>query len=238
MTTKLIRCLIVDDEPQAHEVLKAYIAATPSLEWAGSCQNALEVMPMLRENSIDLLFLDIQMPRLLGTELVKTLNPRPKVIFVTAHRDFAMEGFDLDAIDYLLKPVSFERFLKAVNKLTPLQHSSTFDPVPVAQKFLYFRVDRKMVKVWLKDILYVESLKDYVRIFTIQGPLITKLSLSSLVEMLPDEDFIQVHRSFIVSGNQIDAYAPDSIKVGKTEIPVGPLYKNTLKERMQMLKVR
>lgn len=231
--TKPIRCLIVDDEPQAHEVLKSYIAATPSLVWAGSCQHALEVISILQTNPVDLLFLDIQMPRLLGTELIKTISHPPKTIFVTAHRDFAVDGFDLDAIDFLLKPVSFERFLKAVNKATPLHLPTPNEVVKESPRFLYFRVDRKMVKVWLKDILYLESMKDYVRILTIHGPLITKVTLSAIIDMLPDEDFFRIHRSFIVSRGHVDAYTNDQVRVGKAQLPVGPLYRNMLKEQME-----
>jgi DNA-binding LytR/AlgR family response regulator len=234
---KSIRCLIIDDEPQAHEVLKAHIRATPQLEWVGSCHQSMEGMAFLREKSVDLLFLDIQMPKLLGTELVKTISRPPQIIFVTAHRDFAMDGFELGAIDYLLKPVSLERFLKAINKVIPLQMGSAQnDQQAESKKFLYFRADRKMVKVYLSEILYIESLKDYVRIFTTHGPLITKLTLTAIADMLPDDDFIQIHRSFIASRNQINAYAADRIMIGKTELPVGPLYKNLLKERMQQLR--
>lgn len=230
------KCLLVDDEPQAHEVLKAHIALVPSLEWSGSCFNALDAMSALREQSIDVLFLDIQMPRLAGTELLKTLPAPPKTILVTAYREFAMEGFELGVADYLLKPVAFERFLKAINKAIPVLGSDRSPEQPPSGKYLYFRVNRKMVKVWLHDLLYAESLKDYVKLVTRHGTLITKVSLSGLIDMLPDSDFLQVHRSFLVALGHVDAYAADSLKVGKAEVPVGPLYKNLLLSRMQELR--
>lgn len=236
MSAAIHHCLIVDDEPQAHEVLKAHIALVPSLEWCGSCFNALEAISALREKQVDLLFLDIQMPQLLGTDLIKSLQSPPKTILVTAFREFAMDGFDLGVVDYLLKPVAFERFVKAINKAIPAtgpERQATAEPTG---KYLYFRVNRKMVKVWLHDILYVESLKDYVKLVTQQGTLITKISLTSIIEMLPEGEFLQVHRSFLVAVGHVDAYAADSLKVGKTEVPVGPLYRNLLRTRMQELR--
>lgn len=232
----LYKCLIVDDEPQAHEVLKAHITLVPSLEWSGSCFNALDAMGVLREKTIDILFLDIQMPRLIGIELLKTIQVPPKTVLVTAYREFAMDGFELGVVDYLLKPVAFERFLKAINKAIPSFGPDRTAGQTPSGKYLYFRVNRKMVKVWLHDILYVESLKDYVKLVTHQGTLITKISLSGLMEMLPESDFLQVHRSFLVAVGHVDAYAADSLRVGKAEVPVGPLYKNLLRSRMQDLR--
>lgn len=235
MSTKY-KCLIVDDEPQAHEVLKAHITLVPSLEWSGSSFNGLEAISTLREKQVDILFLDIQMPRLLGTELFKSIQSPPKTILVTAYREFAMDGFDLGVVDYLLKPVAFERFLKAINKAIPAFGPDRSPGPTQSGKYLYFRVNRKMVKVWLHDILYVESLKDYVKLVTRQGTLITKISLSGLIDMLPESDFLQVHRSFLVAVEHVDAYAADSLKVGKAEVPVGPLYRNLLRSRMQDLR--
>ncbi len=236
MSTSIYRCMIVDDEPQAHEVLKSHITLVPSLRWVASCYNGVEAMATLREQTVDLLFLDIQMPQLLGTSLIKTLSSAPKVVFVTAHREFAMEGFDLGVVDYLLKPVSFERFLKAINKAIPNGGSDQANSPSSSGRYLYFRVNRKMVKVYLDEILYVESLKDYVKIATRQGVLITKVSLSGIADMLPDSSFIQVHRSFIVAVAHIDAYDAENLRMGKSEIPVGPLYKNAVRSRMQDLK--
>ncbi|MBL7850426.1 MAG: response regulator transcription factor [Cyclobacteriaceae bacterium] len=236
MTQGTLRCLIVDDEPPAHEVLKAHLAAIPSLQWVASCYSAPEALAALRSTPIDLMFLDIQLPKLSGTDFVRTLVHPPRIIFVTAFRDFAMDGFELGAIDYLLKPVSFERFVKAVNKA--MDHPIAPSPVnaPASSRFLYFRTDRKMVKVFLSDIRYAESLKDYVRIITAHGPLITRLTLSALLEMLPEEEFLQIHRSFVVAKDAVDAYSSDMVRVGKQELPIGPLYREVVRQRMEALR--
>jgi DNA-binding LytR/AlgR family response regulator len=236
MTQSKYRCLIVDDEPPAHEVLRAHLAAIPSLQWVASCFNAPEAMAMLSSSQVDLMFLDIQMPKLSGTDFVRTLSHPPRIIFVTAHRDYAIDGFELGAVDYLLKPVSFERFVKAVSKV--MDHPIV-QPEPIetpSRRFLYLRADRKMVKVWLRDIFYAESLKDYVRIITANGPLVTKTTLAALMDMLPEGEFLQVHRSFVVSVERVDAYAADLVRIGKQELPVGPLYRETVRRKMENLR--
>ncbi len=237
MMTKF-RCLLVDDEPPALEVLKTYISAMPMLEVTAECNHAIAAFEFLRQHQVDLIFLDVQMPRLLGTELLKSLSNPPKVIFTTAYRDYAVEGFDLGAVDYLLKPYSFDRFLRAVHKVLETEPRQ----VPYAQtltlradRFLYVRADRKMVKVMVDEILYVESLKDYVRIFVRGQQIITKQTITALEEMLPDDDFIRVHRSFIVSSRKIDSYNQHAVFINKSEIPVGPLYKQEIMKRLQRI---
>lgn len=225
-------CLIVDDEPPAREILKRYVEKMPMLELAGECSNAFEVIAFLHKQSIDVIFLDIQMPQLSGLELLGTLITPPKVIFTTAFGDYALQSYELDAVDYLLKPIKFERFVKAVNKAIPQMGKSYPDiaiPVPKksnagGEEFLYFRSERKMVKVVLNDIFYVESLKDYVKIVTGQEQVITKQSMSALEAMLPGELFLRVHRSFIVSLGKIRSFSPTHIQLISVEIPVGKLY--------------
>lgn len=231
--TKKIRCLVIDDEPPAREILKKHIAGVETLELAGDCSNAVEALTFLQHNPVDLLFLDIQMPHILGTSFIRTLKNPPKVIFTTAYRKFAVEGFELNAVDYLLKPISFERFLQAVNKvlqinLTASNHTSTSTETTSEQAhpFLYFRVDRKMVKVFLDNILFVESLKDYIKIFTTTKTIITKQPISSLEELLPSDAFIRIHRSYIVAVNKIDCFNADSVEISKKELPIGRLYKH------------
>jgi DNA-binding LytR/AlgR family response regulator len=232
-----IRCLIVDDEPPALDVLRAHIANTPMLEVAGECHNAMGAFDFLQRQQVDLLFLDIQMPRLLGTDLVKALANPPKVIFTTAHREYAMDGFDLNAVDFLLKPISFDRFLKAVQKAVnaDVRSHKTEEPVSDSPRFLYFRADRKMVKVLLNDISYVEGLKDYVKIHAGPQPLITKQTIIAVEEMLPSDEFIRVHRSFIVSINKITSFSPHAVFIGKGEIPIGPLYRNEVQKKLTSL---
>lgn len=230
------RCLLVDDEPPALEILRTYISGMPLLEIAGECNHAMAAFEFLQDRSVDLIFLDVQMPRLLGTELLKTLSNPPKVIFTTAFRDYAVEGFELGAVDYLLKPYSFDRFLRAVHKVLNLEQRNH----PVVKeslitqnnRFLYVRADRKMVKVMVDDILYVESLKDYVRIILKDQQIITKQTISALEEMLPENDFIRIHRSFIVAHKKIDSYNQHAVFLRKTEIPVGPLYKQEIMKRL------
>src|SRR5215207_6226111 len=176
-----IHCLIIDDEPLAREILKQHIAGVEVLEFTGTCSNAVEAISFLKEHQVDLLFLDIQMPQLLGTNFIRTLKNAPKVIFTTAFRKYAVEGFELDAVDYILKPISFERFLKAVNKVMQMNFSSEHALSPAkenntetANSFLYFRADRKMVKIFFRDILFIEALKDYIKIVTGTKTIVTK----------------------------------------------------------------
>ena len=227
-----IHCLIIDDEPLAREILKQHIAGVEALELTGTCSNAVEAISFLKEHPVDLLFLDIQMPQLLGTNFIRTLKNAPKVIFTTAYRKYAVEGFELDAVDYILKPISFERFLKAVNKV--LQMNFTAEHVSATTKenhtepansFLYFRADRKMVKIFFHDILFIEALKDYIKIVTPSKMIVTKYVLSTLEEMLPASEFLRIHKSYIVAISKIESYNADSIQIAKNELPIGRLYK-------------
>ena len=224
-----IRCLIVDDEPPAREIIRRYIQQVPMLELSGECANAIEAFGLLQKLEIDLLFLDIRMPQLNGNDFLKTLKNPPKVIFTTAFSEYALEGYDLDVVDYLLKPIPFDRFLKAVNKACQLSIVKTDSSSVAEQKsesFVYFRADRKMVKVMLNKILYIESMKDYVKIFTQEGMLITKQSISSVEAMLPEREFVRTHRSFIVATRHIKSFTSDLIEIHNTEVPIGKLFRN------------
>jgi DNA-binding LytR/AlgR family response regulator len=230
-SAKKIKCLVIDDELPAREILEKHISDVEALELTGSCTNAVEALSFLQSNTVDLLFLDIQMPHILGTNFIRTLKDPPKVIFTTAYRKYAIEGFELDAVDYILKPISFDRFLKSVNKILQLNLQgmalpAAESPAEPAHSFLYLRVDRKMVKVLFEDILYIEGLRDYVRLFTTTKTLVTKHLLASLQEMLPADAFLRIHRSYIVSINKIDSYDSDSVEVQKKELPIGRLYKH------------
>lgn len=224
-----LKCLLVDDEPPALKILSSYLENTDNLELVGTCANALEARQVLEELQVDLIFVDIKMPRLLGTEFIRTLHNPPKVIFTTAHKDYALEGFELDAVDYLLKPFSFERFLRAVNKLTSGKEQTLPEPAPAApgEAFLYFRIDRKMVKVELSAIRYIESLKDYSRIvITNDKPLIVKKPIGSIEQMLPADRFLRIHRSFIIAIDKITAFTQNDVEIGDQEIPIGKLYRH------------
>lgn len=233
---KTIRCLVVDDEPPAREIISRYINNVDTLQLAGECANALEAFSVLQKHAVDLLFLDIRMPQLNGNDFLKTLKNPPKVIFTTAHHEYALEGYELDVVDYLMKPIPFDRFLKAVNKAYP--SGASLMPAETNRSlnndaFVYFRVDRKMVKVMLGDVLYIESMKDYIKIFTDEGTLITKQSISSLEEMLPENDFARVHRSYIVSLKKIKSFTSELMEVSNTTIPIGKLYRKEILKKLQ-----
>lgn len=230
--SKKIKCLVVDDEPPAREILKQHIAGVDALELTGTCTNAVEAISFLKDHPVDLIFLDIQMPQLLGTNFIRTLKSPPKVIFTTAFRKYALEGFELDAVDYLLKPISFERFLKGINKIMQINFIVENSSSPskeshkdAANSFLYFRADRKMVKVFFNDILFIEALKDYIKIVTHGRTVVTKYVLATLVELLPADEFLRIHKSYIIAINKIESFNADCIQIAKHELPIGRLYK-------------
>lgn len=233
-----IRCLIIDDEPPAREIMRRYIGEVPNLELVGECGNALDALVRLQQSPVDLLFLDIRLPQLNGTDFLKALRQPPKVIFTTAYQEYALEGYELDAVDYLLKPIRFDRFIKAINKAFQQSgHTTLPEQAPAREdhqqdSFVYFRADRKMVKVMLSDILYVESMKDYVKVVMKTGTLITKQSITSVEAMLPDKLFIRSHRSFIVSLAQVRTFTNEVIEIGTTEVPIGKLYRNEVMKRL------
>lgn len=241
MHNKKITCLAVDDEPLALSILKKYIGSVESLELVGSCQNAVQALELLQQYKVDLIFLDIQMPQIMGTDFIRTLKKSPKIIFTTAYRKYAIQGFELDAVDYLLKPISFERFLKAVNKVLQTNldvpasiYQQNDTGSETTQAYLYFRVDRKMVKVFIHDILYIEGFSDYVKIMTTSKTLITKQLITTLEETLPKEIFIRIHRSFIISVNKINSYNADIIVIGNEELPIGRLFKQNVIRKLQL----
>lgn len=238
--TQLRNCIIIDDEPPARTVLKTYIDTIPQLELKAECANAVEALSYLRGHKTDVIFLDIQMPKLLGTDLVRILQNRPDIIFTTAHKGYAVEGFELDAVDYLVKPISFERFLKAVHKLghktdpgSPVLPGQQEKETGAPADFLYFRVERKMKKVWLCHIIYIESLKDYVKIVTTEGTIVTKQPISSLEAMLPGGRFIRIHRSYIISRTKVSAFTAEWVELGELQLPIGRLYRQMVTLRLQ-----
>ena len=232
-TTNTIRCLIVDDEPMARDVIRRYIESLPSLSITGEFGNAIDAMMFLQDAPVDLIFLDIRMPQLNGTDFVRSLRNVPKIIFTTAHKEYAHEGFELDVVDYLLKPIRFDRFLRAVNKVLPQRQPESdpqiFSHTPentFASPFMYVRVDRKMVKVFMDDILYIESDKDYVKIFTTASTVMTRQTISSVEAMLGKNKFIRIHRSFIVSLDKIKSFSNEIVTIDNKDLPIGKLYRN------------
>lgn len=224
-------CLIVDDEPPAREILRRYVEQVPMLQLIGECANALQALSILQQQPVDLLLLDIQMPQVNGMELIKSLAHPPNVIITTAFENYAVQAFEIAAADYLVKPIQFDRFLKAVMKSLPVNDQplaptpAAIPQLPASPAFLYFRADRKMVKVLLEDILLIESLKDYQKIYTTNSDIITKHTLLALEAMLPADSFLRVHRSFIVNTNKIDSFTPEQITIRKHAIPIGKIYR-------------
>lgn len=230
MPSKKIRCVVIDDEPAATDVIVRYIQSINALELAGVYHDSLDALELLGGDHADLLFLDIQMPQLLGTEFIRSLKNPPRVIFTTAYREYAIEGFELNAVDYLLKPVSFERFLKAINKVMdvnihPSGSKSNKGSSLNAVDNLFFRCNRKLVNVPLQDILYVESIKDYIKVVTNNKTLITKQSISYIESYLPKDHFIRIHRSYIVALGKINSYSKETLEINKQELPVSRMYR-------------
>jgi DNA-binding LytR/AlgR family response regulator len=233
-----LRCLLIDDEPPALKVLARYVLEVGGMEIAGQCQNAIEALEVLRQKQVDVIFLDIKMPRIIGTEFLKNLSHPPKVIFVTAYREYAIDGFELDAVDYLVKPVSFERFFKAITKLNRLMGKETSvasaNNATDAAAFVYPKVDRGMKKVFVNEIEYIESWKDYVMVFLSGGKhFLVKQSITAMENLLSDHKFIRVHRSYMVSLDKISGYNGLVVQLGSQEIPIGRLYKQAVMERLQ-----
>ncbi|MCZ8069834.1 MAG: response regulator transcription factor [Cytophagales bacterium] len=217
--------VIVDDEPYARKLIYSHTSKIEGLELVAECSNAIEANNYLQKHAIDLLFLDIQMPEMTGLQLMDTLRRPPAVIITTAHRDFAPEAFTIDAIDYLLKPIAFERLLKAVNKFFNSRQSQA-SPVSLADEFIYVKADRKMNKILVSDILYVESLDDYVKIHQLNSVLIVKENISQLEEKLSKYLFVRIHRSFLVSSKVIKSISSEGVEVGNKVLPFGRAFKN------------
>lgn len=230
-----IRCVIADDEALSREVLEAYINQVDKLQLMTQCKNGLEVFSLLKHQPVDLLFLDVQMPQLTGLELLRSLQRPPKVVLTTAYRDFAMDGFELNVLDYLLKPISFERFLKAIDKYESVGAPESLSSAPFsgqAEAFIYIKAEKKMVKVFLRNILFIESRKDYVLVKTTDRDLITYQTMNHFEETLPDAQFIRVHRSYIVAVEKITAVTATTIEMEKQEIPIGGIYQKEVWRRL------
>ena len=221
-------CVIVEDEPLSAEILTDYIKQVPFLELKSVCVDAIYAMEVLQKEKIDLLFLDIHLPRIKGLEFLASLRNPPPVIVVSAYKEYALEGFELNVIDYLLKPVRFSRFLKAVNKLHQ-QPSVPLLPVAMAppgeRTHFFFSVGKKKVKVFLDEILYIESLREYVRITTKEKNILTKFQLSRIEELLSQNNFLRIHRSFIVAKDKINAFTTADVEINNKQIPIGRSYK-------------
>jgi DNA-binding LytR/AlgR family response regulator len=219
--------LIVDDEPFARKLVAAHASKIEGLELAGECGNAIEASNFLRTQAVDLVFLDIQMPEMTGLQFINTLKNPPAIILTTAFRDFAPEAFELDVIDYLLKPISFERLLKSVNKFFDRKTNSTSSLIGVGnpEVFLHVKADRKVHKISLSNVLYIESLDDYVKVHLKDRIVVTRENISTLEEKLPGNLFVRIHRSFIVSTNAVTSMSAEGVELNKRILPFGRAFK-------------
>lgn len=222
----MIKYLIIDDEPIAHDIIKGYCDLLPNLYLIKNCYDAIEALEYLQEQAVDLIFLDLNMPKLKGFDFLKTLPNPPKTIVTTAYKEYALEGYELNVIDYLLKPFSFERFLTAINKVvsTPLQkqYISTKDD---DQKSLFFRSNKKYVQINLEEILYIEAAGNYTKIHTLSDTITLREKFSELLQSLDYADIIQVHKSFAVSKKKIKSIEGNRIFIGDHTVPIGKMYK-------------
>jgi DNA-binding LytR/AlgR family response regulator len=221
-----LKCVVVDDEPMAREILQTYIAKTPNLELIASCKNASEAILFLQEHAVDVFFLDINMPEISGLSFAKIIDQKAQIIFTTAYREYAIDGFNLNVVDYLLKPISFDRFLQAVQKVLQLEITEN------NADFMFVRSDRKMVKIDFNSVLYIESLSDYVKIFTSERTIVIRETISSLEEKLPSKKFIRIHRSFIISFQNITSYTNEFIEINNKALPISRSYKESVLQKL------
>jgi len=220
------KCIIVDDEPLARKLIRSHVTKIEGLEVTAECSDAIEGSNFLRNHRVDLIFLDIQMPEIDGLQFVGTLKDPPAVIFTTAFRDFALEAFELDVIDYLLKPISFERFTKAVNKFFERKANSSSKLIEMADvAFIYLKADRKIHKIAIEDITYIESMDEYVKVHLKDKVLVTRESIGSLQNKLGVNSFVRIHRSFIIATKFISSVSSDGVEIRGKLLPFGRAYK-------------
>ncbi|MFA8435908.1 MAG: LytR/AlgR family response regulator transcription factor [Marinifilaceae bacterium] len=233
-----IRCLIVDDEIHARRVLEKYIHDLPQLELVQSCKNAIEAMEALRKHSIDLMFLDINMPKLTGLNFLESLSNPPLVVITTAYREYAVDAFDLDVIDYLHKPIPFPRFIRAVNKIEEklMAQNHSIQPQPSKsndrqeKSFIFVKADKKTIKLNFKDICYIEGLGDYIKIHTAKKTIISKLTIKKMEELLASEKFPRIHKSFIVALDRVEAIEGNQVEIMGMKLPIGQIYRQAFME--------
>ena len=222
----IYKCLIVDDESLARELIETHLSQLDNFKLIASCSSAIAAHKVLQSETIDLMFLDIEMPVLKGTDFLKTLKHKPKVIFTTAYRDYAIEGFNLNAVDYILKPITFQRFFQAIEKFTNTNKSKVRESESSKNQnaYIFIQSKKKNIKVFFNDINYIESIKDYIRIHLQDSSIMIKHGITSFEEKL-DTRFLRIHRSYIINSTKITAFTKQDVEIGKIEIPIGDFYK-------------
>ncbi len=227
-----IKCVIVDDEPTARDILQILISQIEGIDIIFSCKNASEALSILNENNIDLLFLDINMPGMSGITLAKSISKKTKIIFTTAYREYAIDGFDLQAVDYLLKPISLGRMQQAIEKYKSENNRSQQNAIS-SKEYIIIRSERKMVKINLSEMLYVESLSDYLKVYTETKMIITRETITNIDAKLPSNSFIRIHRSYIVSINYINSYTSEFVEINEKAIPISRSYRSSFLMKME-----
>ncbi len=228
-----IKCIIIDDEPLAAEVIENYLKEFSNVEHVGSFTNPLEALELIESGEIEAVFIDINMPKMNGLEFIRSIEAKPSFVITTAYREYAVESYDLDVLDYLVKPIPFNRFLKSINKLSLKSNAdrSIENAHDSAEKsFIFLKVDKKLVRIKYDDIHFIESLKDYIKVFTSEGDFLAHKSLTSITEELPKSKFLRIHRSFTVSLDKIDALEGNSVLLKGKRIPIGRKYVNHAKD--------
>jgi len=222
-----IKCIIIDDEPLAISIIQNYLKDISNLELVGAFNNPINALNTIENNEVDVLFLDINMSQMNGLEFLKTLTVKPLVVITTAYREFAVESFDLDVLDYLVKPIPFDRFVKATNKITNRFNALHNKPTEISlnnEPYIFLKVDKKLMKIMLNNILYIESLKDYIKVITIAGDYLVHKSMTSISNELPGDNFIRIHRSYTIAINKVTSVEGNSVEIGKRRIPIGRNY--------------
>lgn len=232
---KTILCLIVDDEAIAREILAEHLSKIKNVHVVAECKNALEAFNYISNHNIDLVFLDINMPEISGISFAKSINKNIKIIFTTAYRDYAVEGFELKAVDYLLKPITFERLLQAINTYFEVYSDAKPDAMSSSEKndFIFVRADRKMIKIEFKDIIYIESFSDYVKLHLNETTIVTRETISAIEAKLPSKNFIRIHRSFIVSLKHISSFTNEYVTVNKKALTISRSYKKDVLNQLE-----
>ena len=229
----MLHCIIIDDEPIARKGLKEYINDVEFLQLAGEFENPMKAMDTLMQQPVDLIFLDIQMPKITGLEFLRSLSSPPAVIFTTAYPQYAIDGFELNAVDYLLKPFSFERFWKAVLKVKLLHESGRTVAQPGAAKdYFFIKSDSKLVKIHYNEILYVEALQNYVAIHTVDKKFITYLTFKSVEEHLPADQFLKIHKSYIIALPRVDSIEGNEVRIGSHSLPISRTSREEIMEKL------
>lgn len=233
--SKNISCIIVDDEAIARDVIATHLAKIPHIEIVASCNNAIEAFNVLRTHTINLIFLDINMPEISGISFAKSINKDVKIIFTTAYRDFAVEGFELQAIDYLMKPISFERLLKAVNNYYDVYASNetTTTTKVDPNDFMFVRADRRMIKIDFESIIYIESYSDYIKIHLANETIVTRETISAIEAKLPNKRFLRIHRSYIIALKHITSFTNEEITINNTALTISRSYKKGVLEVLE-----